>query len=754
MGMAALLSVGVQSASAAASTYYVDPDGSDAAAGTSPEAAWKTVARVNNSNLQPGDRVLFEGGGVWRETLEPRASGTAEAPITFSSYGEGRPMLDGQGAPGFAGIVLGARSHLSFEGFEVRDYHATDAWKSRQAVYLAGPRSIRFDDLYLHDSGTGIHTTSTAPATDITVQDSAIRDARTRDASGRVNGGIGINVTNGSTGWTVRDTEVENAGDSCIIDTGQNNTYEGLKVHNCGFSTLNIGQHGLYLKGPGHILKDSEVFNTRDSCVSTRYEGIRVGGNRLHGCQIGISWFENTGKAGEVVYRRNEIWDTFNAIYVDGSATQDFHISNNTMLGARPSGATDGRGIYVKGVPGLNVENNVVTGAIDIPLFAGSGTKTYVERANTFHSTGPMRFFWNGSVRDFEGYRTASEQGAGSTTSDPELRSSAAEAPDFGLLPTSPAIDAGVTDPASGPLTPGCDGAPDHYCGAAPDMGARETTDTTPPGITLPQDITEEATGEDGAMASFAATATDDIDGEVPANCASSTGLTSGDTFPIGTTTVNCSAKDSAGNETSGGFEVTVRDTTPPVISGVPSDTARIATGSSGAVVSYSEPTATDVVDGTVPVDCSPPSGTKFALGTTRVDCAATDSRNNTAHKDFEVAVSYSWSGVLQPVNADGDSVFRLGSTVPVKFRLTGESAGIADATARLYVAKISDDVAGDEVEAGSSAAATTGNLFRYDATGDQYVFNWSTKGLDRGTYQLRIGLGDGTTNIVRVSLR
>ena len=111
---------------------------------------------------------------------------------------------------------------------------------------------------------------------------------------------------------------------------------------------------------------------------------------------------------------------------------------------------------------------------------------------------------------------------------------------------------------------------------------------------------------------------------------------------------------------------------------------------------------------------------------------------------------------MLQPINADGSSIFKLGSIVPVKFRLTAESAAISDATAKLYVAQVSNGIAGPEAEAVSTSAATAGNLFRYDADSDRYVFNWSTKALQTGmgTYQLRIDLGDGTTNTVFVSLR
>jgi hypothetical protein len=90
--------------------------------------------------------------------------------------------------------------------------------------------------------------------------------------------------------------------------------------------------------------------------------------------------------------------------------------------------------------------------------------------------------------------------------------------------------------------------------------------DVTSPVLSLPEDITKEAEGPDGATVSWSATATDDVDASVTANCASASGLKSGDTFPLGTTTVTCSATDAASNTASGSFAVTVQDDTPPTI--------------------------------------------------------------------------------------------------------------------------------------------------------------------------------------------
>jgi hypothetical protein len=37
----------------------------------------------------------------------------------------------------------------------------------------------------------------------------------------------------------------------------------------------------------------------------------------------------------------------------------------------------------------------------------------------------------------------------------------------------------------------------------------------------------------------------------------------------------------------------------------------------------------------------------------------------------------HNWSDLLPPLNLDGSSIFKLGDTAPVKFRLTAASAAI-----------------------------------------------------------------------------
>lgn len=269
--------------------------------------------------------------------------------------------------------------------------------------------------------------------------------------------------------------------------------------------------------------------------------------------------------------------------------------------------------------------------------------------------------------------------------------------------------------------------------------------DTTAPTLSgVPADQTAEATGPAGAAVTYTApTATDAVDGVRPVSCTPASGAM----FPLGSTTVTCSATDNSANTGTATFTVNVVDTTPPALT-VPGNLSAVATSAAGAPVQFSA-SAVDLVDGTVPVTCNHLSGDTFALGTTTVTCTATDAHQNTTTKSFAVTVNYAWSGVLAPLTAGG--TYHLGRTIPVQFTLTGASAPVTNAVAKLYLTKMTGTNAGVELPATSTSAAVSDNAFRYD--GSAYIFNLATKGLSAGTYQLRIDLGDGVSHTMNITL-
>jgi len=84
-----------------------------------------------------------------------------------------------------------------------------------------------------------------------------------------------------------------------------------------------------------------------------------------------------------------------------------------------------------------------------------------------------------------------------------------------------------------------------------------------PPTLTVPSAITAEATSGSGAAVAFTASAVDQDGSAVAVACTPG----SGSVFPLGTTTVSCSATDAYGSTATASFTITVRDTTPPTLS-------------------------------------------------------------------------------------------------------------------------------------------------------------------------------------------
>ena len=87
--------------------------------------------------------------------------------------------------------------------------------------------------------------------------------------------------------------------------------------------------------------------------------------------------------------------------------------------------------------------------------------------------------------------------------------------------------------------------------------------DTTPPMITCPADIVMECTGPGGTVVNYAdPIVTDNCDAMPTLVCVPP----SGSLFPLGVTPVTCTATDMSGNVAMCVFNVTIQDTTPPVV--------------------------------------------------------------------------------------------------------------------------------------------------------------------------------------------
>ena len=151
-------------------------------------------------------------------------------------------------------------------------------------------------------------------------------------------------------------------------------------------------------------------------------------------------------------------------------------------------------------------------------------------------------------------------------------------------------------------------------------------------------------------------------------------------------------------------------------------------------------------------------NGEAIDTATVGVKTFSVNAEDNAGNKKTETKsyfVHYSYGGILQPINPDGSSIFKLGRTVPVKFQLTDINGNyISDAIANIYLKNINAGISGNEIELASSSSVTKRNQFRHDIDSNQYIYNLRTKDLSVGTWQIRIILDDGTSKYATISLR
>ncbi len=219
------------------------------------------------------------------------------------------------------------------------------------------------------------------------------------------------------------------------------------------------------------------------------------------------------------------------------------------------------------------------------------------------------------------------------------------------------------------------------------------------------------ATSASGAIVNFILpTATDQYGVALPVSCADSTGLlTSGSTFPIGTTTETCAATDAHNDTVTTSFTLTVRaGISLPTISGTPADITANATSPAGATVSWAAPKATDQYGAALPVFCAAPTGSlisssAFPIGTTTVFCAASDAYGNTAKASFAVTVS------KRPTSISVSCVtpFAFGTATPCTASVKGYLGSVAGESPTLLSSSIM--VNGGGVYTGTFTGCTLG---------------------------------------------
>ncbi len=124
--------------------YHLSPQGDDSHDGLTPATAWRTIGRVNGTTLEPGDRVLFEGGQTFPGTLvfDAASKGTPDARIVVTSYGMGRATID---AGAGDGIRLNGVEYFDVRNINVRGLGRKDGNNNGRGILPIGCKHLVID---------------------------------------------------------------------------------------------------------------------------------------------------------------------------------------------------------------------------------------------------------------------------------------------------------------------------------------------------------------------------------------------------------------------------------------------------------------------------------------------------------------------------------------------------------------------------------------------------------------------------------
>lgn len=272
-------------------TYYVSPSGNDSADGLSKKTAWASLDKVNSIVFQPGDKILFQGGGEWKGQLKPQGNGATDKPITMGAYGVGRPIINMEDAEG-ACIRLENQSWWTIEGMECTSGFQPKEGIGRQGIVAVvkgegNSEHITVRDNYIHDiygmlGGSGEFTGYNSAAILVQIQGGRYLSDANRTMSDVL----------------IEGNRIERVDKCGIISRG---CKTGLRVRHNWMD--NLGGDGIFCGGCDRgIIEYNEVHR---SCLRSGYQDLDYGMDWWP--HVAAIWIQH---AEETVMQYNAVYNT------------------------------------------------------------------------------------------------------------------------------------------------------------------------------------------------------------------------------------------------------------------------------------------------------------------------------------------------------------------------------------------------------------------------------------------------------------
>jgi len=453
----------------AGSTFYVSKSGSNSNSG-SYTAPWLTIQHAATT-VTAGATVYVESG-VYNESVNFPASGTAANPITFANYPGQTATIDGTGlsVTGTQGLInIVNQSYITVNGFEIRNYTTSKATLTPAGIWVTGAGTgVQLLNNLVHNItttsekngnafGIAVYGTSSTPITDLTISGNQVYDLKTGESES-------VNVDGNVTYFSITNNIVhdnDNIGIDAIGFEGVGPTgYDQAKYGEISGNTVyNIS--GINNAGEGDSYDADGLYC--DGCEYVVFER-----NTVYACDLNMeAASEHKGHDSSYVTIRNNVFYDANTVGISiggysntVGGSDHVVIVNNTLYNNNTKNAGAEFQIqYHSGDTSGNIfENNTVyAGSQNVWIYSFvKATSTYPAPPatlnwNLYYSTAGYvqgtSIDWAGkyNYKTYAAYQSGAGEDANSPVANPLFDSLGSTPPDLDVASNSPAVNAGST---------------------------------------------------------------------------------------------------------------------------------------------------------------------------------------------------------------------------------------------------------------------------------------------------------------------
>ncbi|MDR3692560.1 MAG: right-handed parallel beta-helix repeat-containing protein [Fimbriimonas sp.] len=483
--------LGISWQSVLAANYYVSPTGKDANPGTlfSP---WKTIQHA--CDKVPSGGAVLVASGVYKEAV------TVKRSMTLTNAVGAKPVIDGTGvavpSDNAALVLVNGISHVTIQGFEIRNYKTTDSTLLPIGILVEGAANgitIRGNQIHdIENDGSDAKNinafgfvaygnSSKGAITSLVIDRNTIYSTKTGNSETMtVNGNVnGFRITNN----LVHD--VDNIGIDCIGFEGTSPIAGQDQARN-GYVALNTVYNVSSLHNPAYFGSDAA-----DGIYVDGGTEIVIERNTIHNADLGMEvTSEHAGKvASGVIVRSNLIYAcTITGLSIGGydskrGGTTSCTFVNNTFYGNDTTNSGSGEFMVQFYTKGNVFENNILyatSQGVLVSTAPGSGIPGVTADYNLFFTAvaGNENWLWGTkSYSTLTSFQQGSHQDSHSSLVDPSFVS--APSFNFRLNAHSPAINAGTNLSTGIVGTQDLSGNP-RVNGKSIDMGCYESATSGP----------------------------------------------------------------------------------------------------------------------------------------------------------------------------------------------------------------------------------------------------------------------------------